>query len=112
MGWSCSKAANDVLRSWTQACVLETGSQNTFLSGGKKYFYELSRVEHDDGAITGTIQRVVRELTDGRSWCRRTDSFRIDGGGRVVRGPKSLKDAARDVVRGPISLIGSGGPVW
>jgi hypothetical protein len=74
---------------WTRACVAQTGSQNTFDQNGRKYFWELSRREHDDGAITGTIF----ELTMWNE-ARRVGSFRINGDGSVARAPRFLREAA------------------
>lgn len=94
MGWSCTAAANRILETWTKACIAQTGTQNTYTVRGTEYFFEVSRTEHDDGAITGTIQKVVRKDPDGRAWCQPAGSFRIGGDGRVVRAPAFLKSAA------------------
>ena len=95
MGWSCRAEASKVMHKWTHACVEQTNSQNVFRVGADEYFWEISRTEHDDGAITGTIVRVVEKRPDGSSTCRKVGTFRIDGDGTVKRAPKFLADAAR-----------------
>jgi hypothetical protein len=87
MGWSCSGLANDVVQAWTRACLVSTDMQNTYRSRGRRYFWEISRVEHDDGAITGTVFAI---LSDGTA--RRSASFRIGGDGAIVRAPAWLRD--------------------
>jgi hypothetical protein len=90
MGWSCRKEAGDVVQAWTEACVAQTDSQNTFVPNGDvKYFWETSHREYGDGAITGTIWKF---LPNG--FCRRSGTFRIEGDGTITRAPKWLKDAA------------------
>ena len=88
MGWSCSKAASEVMEKWEKACRDDTGSQNTYTVNGNRYFFEVSRREHHDGAITGTIQKFI-----GETHARIVSSFRIEGNGTITRGPKILKDA-------------------
>ena len=38
-------------------CYRETGSQNTFLYKGVKYFFEIDRKSYRDGKITGEVFR-------------------------------------------------------
>ena len=90
MGWSCAAAASDTLKRFTDWCVAAGGhdSQNMWTArGGKTFFLEASNVEHRDGAITGTIMRM---LPDNR--CKRSSDFRIEPDGRVFRGPAALKE--------------------
>jgi hypothetical protein len=89
MGWSCTRDADRTARQWVDACVASTGSQNTFRSRGRKYFWEQSRTEHHDGAITGSIYRM-----DRHGYCRRSGTFRIEGDGTVSRAPAFLRAAA------------------
>jgi hypothetical protein len=49
-------------------------------------FFEVSRREHRDGAITGVIQRF-----DGE-YCTKAGTFRIEPDGSIRRAPKVLKD--------------------
>ena len=89
MGWSCRKDAAEVSDTWVEACLAQTKSQNTFEVKGVKYFWETSRKEHGDGAITGTIWKFVDE-----THVNRTGTFHIEGNGTITRAPKFLKDAA------------------
>lgn len=88
MGWSCSSEAAKTRDRWTELCLSQTNQQNVFESNGDRYFFETSNVEHADGAITGEIWKFV-----GEDKARKTGTFRIDGYGKVIRGPKVLKDA-------------------
>ena len=90
MGWSCSAVASDVLECWQKACIEQGGNSNTYRDGGKTYFYEVSRTEHRDGAITGSIMRMLPG-----NMCKRAGTFRIDGDGRIARAPKFLVSAAK-----------------
>lgn len=90
MGWSCCARAAWTLDAWTAACLESTGSQNVFRVNNERYFFETSRKEHSDGAITGTVWRF---LPDDKH-VRRCGSFRIEGDGSVTRAPKFLKDAS------------------
>lgn len=89
-GWSCSRAAGEVMDRWTRLCREQTGSQNTYeASTGATLFFEVSRTEHADGSITGTVYDM-----DGS----RKGSFRIDGDGTVAKYPSGwpfLKTTAR-----------------
>jgi hypothetical protein len=89
MGWSCRKEAGLVLEAWGAACVAAGGSSNAWHEGDAGYFFEVSRKEHDDGAITGAVMKM---LSNG--WARRAGTFRIDGDGKIERAPKFLKEAA------------------
>jgi len=91
MGWSYAKAAGDVMDKWISACLANSGSQNTWSTSKGKYFFETSRVEHGDGAITGTVWKF---RPDGIH-VRRSGTIRINGDGTIERAPKFLKDAAK-----------------
>lgn len=98
MGWSCAHAASETLGAWTAACVAQTGSSNCYRTSRGSYFFEVSRTEHYDGAITGTIWREIPPLPgDGPDTrrCRRGGSFRIEPDGKVSRAPAFLKAAAK-----------------
>jgi DNA-binding transcriptional regulator PaaX len=90
MGWSCNAAAHATLERWTAHCRAQTGMSNTYIVGEVRYFLETSRVEHADGAITGTVMRVTAQVGD-TSQCVRAGNFRIDGDGAIVRAPAHLK---------------------
>lgn len=80
MGWSANAAACFALDYISETVSLPLGSQNALPGGG---FWETSRTEHDDGAITGTVWRPV-----GPDRVRRAGSFRIEGDGTVTRFPR------------------------
>jgi hypothetical protein len=98
MGWSCTASASRVLDRWTKACIDSTGSQNTWreLSTDIEYFWETSRTEHSDGAITGRIFKMIRMgnlVNPNENYCRPSGTFRIEGDGTITRAPKFLKNA-------------------
>src|SRR6266404_1345874 len=95
MGWSCRADAAKVMDIWTAWCVSETGSSNTYPYGGRFYFHEISRKEHADGAITGSIL-VIKDAAgtpvtaydkDAPLFAKKSGSFKISGDGEFVRGP-------------------------
>lgn len=99
MGWSCAREAAFTLDAFDKACRESTGSSNSWRADGKSYFYETSRTEHDDGAITGKVWQ-VKPWTDPKDGsvsdrCFPAGSFRIEPDGNVSRAPKFLKDAAK-----------------
>lgn len=89
MGWSCSKEAGDTLDAWTRACIASTGSQNVYIAFDDpkrtKYFFDTSRREHADGAITGSVLRM------GTNICHKVGSFKIRGDGTVAKWPTAFK---------------------
>lgn len=91
------------MRAWVDACVKSTGSSNMFKVGDKTFFWEESRTEHADGAITGR----VHEMMD-HGWCRGAGSFRIEPDGSVKRAPAFLK-AVKVTQRTAGYGVGSGG---
>lgn len=86
MGYSCLRRAAWAMDAITDKCIAQTNSSNTFEANGESYFIERGR-EQNDGAMTGTV---YRNLPNGYS--RKSASFRIDDVGRVVRGPKFMRD--------------------
>jgi hypothetical protein len=110
MGWSCGAAASNVLKAWSDKCAVNSGMSNVWSAGGKKYFFETSRTEHNDGAITGKIMKQVsEEQPDGSYFAKSVGSFRIEGDGTITRAPKFLKDVKvnHDNLRYAIGLGGS-----
>ena len=75
----------------SEMCAKSTGSSNTWEHGKDRYFFERSNVEHDDGAITGSVWRLFNH-DDGTRRCRKAGAFRIDGEGRLVRFPTMPTD--------------------
>lgn len=77
------------MRKWSEACRASTESSNQWREGeDEEFFFEASRREHSDGAITGSVFKM---LPGNR--CRKVSTFRIDGDGTVSRAPKYLKRA-------------------
>ena len=87
MGWSCRADAANTMDRWTEFCIAQSGSQNTFKANGHTYFWEASRTEHSDGAITGSVHKM---LPGGL--CRKSGTFRIEGNGQVTRAPACLAE--------------------
>lgn len=99
MGWSCNMAAAEALDRVKDACVRSTGQTNVWEERGQRYFFEASRTEHHDGAITGSVWRSVPSLLGpSETTCRRVGSFRIEGDGRMSRGPAFMRGTS---VRAP-----------
>jgi len=90
MGWSCRAEAAEVLKRWAEACVAQTGFSTEFEVEGTRYVWAASRKEHNDGAITGTIERVVSRSSESIRVVKAM-TFRIEGDGRITRAPKFLK---------------------
>ena len=80
----------DVIR---QACLEQQKqrgekSSNVFWGPrGKRYFWEITRRDQWDGGICGTIH------LDLGAVCRKAGTFRIDGGGKLSRGPAFFRNA-------------------
>jgi len=88
MGWSCRADAMNTMREWEKVCRFTTASSNCYEVNGQRYFFETSRTEHDDGAITGSVWKM---LPDGRA--RKSGGFRIEGDGAVKRYPVGMAQA-------------------
>jgi hypothetical protein len=88
MGWSCTRDASDTMNAWTRACVGQTGSQNTYqeFDGERRYFWETSRVEHNDGRITGSVFVMLPD-----DMARKVGRFRINADGSVGKWPTAFK---------------------
>ena len=86
MGWSCNVAAAltlDAIQAAQERAGERTSNGLRSPAGESIGFFESSRTEHADGAITGSVWRY---LPDG-AHIRRAGSFRIDGAGKVSRFP-------------------------
>jgi hypothetical protein len=90
MGWSCNRDASLTMEKVTKACIDQTGTQNEFRTPRGSYFYEISRTEHYDGAITGSVWKTL----PGGTHCTKAGTFRIDGDGTFAHGPAFMKQAA------------------
>lgn len=93
MGWSCSAIASKVMEALEVQLGCDELGSNAWTAKGKKYFHETSRREHDDGAITGTVQRIIggMETGGGTERCHAVGSFKINGDGTIARFPTSTK---------------------
>lgn len=65
---------------------------NAFTYKGREHFIEVTRKDHDDGAITGSVYRAISACANEKL-VRRVASLRIDPDGRIVR-PRYLIDYA------------------
>lgn len=74
MGWSCTRDASETLDDIFRYCISVSQTQNVFNDKGD--FIEPSRVEHHDGAITGSIYTAQGH---------KRGSFRINPNGSVSR---------------------------
>jgi hypothetical protein len=86
MGWSCRVEAARTLESWIAYCRRQSGQSNVFYTNGKSYFFEEDNVEHDDGAITGSVWFMGKNQT-----CSKYGTFRVNGDGTVDHGPTVLQ---------------------
>lgn len=86
MGWSCNKLAGLTLDAIKDFCYAQSGISNVFASNGNRYMIEISRREHRDGAITGTIYKYLEN-----DRVKKSGSLRIEGDGKVSSGPAVLK---------------------
>jgi len=92
MGKSYTMEAHEVFDAWREVCLASTGSSNSYEVEGSKYFMELTRRQHEDCRITGTVWRLVsRNDETGVSSCEAAGSFRISADGEVVRYPVGLR---------------------
>ena len=94
MGWSCRAEAAATMEKWSNKCRANSGSSNVWGDRKGWYMFEASRVEHADGAITGTIMKFIGNPM-GQDSCpaSRVGSFRINPDGTIAKAPLFLKDA-------------------
>lgn len=86
MGWSCQKEAMDTLEAMDKCNFAAGRSSNEYIGkDGKKYFYQTSNREHDDGRISGTVYVFL----PGGELVQKVGSFSIDPWGELKRAPKS-----------------------
>lgn len=99
MGWSCRADAGATLDKWITKCLDETQVQNVFFNLGHYYMLDVSNVEHEDGAITGSILRFedgYRPESCGSFKATRVSSFRIEPCGCVPKIPSAFKHQHKD----------------
>jgi hypothetical protein len=92
MGWSCRKEAGDTMSKISRAIIERFKNQNTWEVGSRKFFYEHSRVEHDDGAITGSVCEIRFYPPTQDERCFDVGSFRIEGDGTIKKFPHFPKE--------------------
>lgn len=97
MGWSCAAKASLVASALSAIVTEKYGipSSNGMPGGG---FWETSRKEHADGAITGTVWKTV-PAPAGKTgdYASKAGSFKITAEGKIERFPgmpKEVKAAA------------------
>lgn len=80
MGYSVSTKAAHALDILSRHCAKTTGTANTWVHNGKKYFWERGK-EQPDGAATGSVWRFS---PDG-IYANRAGSYRIEPDGKVTK---------------------------
>ncbi len=92
MGWSCRAEAGNTMNRWMEKCRLNSGSSNVWGDRRGWYMFEVSRVEHADGAITGAIVKFDgNPMRQESTPAKKVGSFRINPNGTVARAPGFLK---------------------
>ena len=95
MGKSYTREAHDVFDAWREVCLASTNTSNSYEAQGHRYFIELSRQQHADCRITGTVWRLVsRNDETGVGTCEKAGSFRIEPNGEVTRYPVGFRTLA------------------
>ena len=100
MGWSCRAEVSDVLHAWSDACVRNCRSQNSFKVGSATFFFDTDREEYDNGAATGNIFEMLPSNT-----CRVVGTFSISPDGLVTFGKTPGNTAARQFLLDAACLI-------
>ena len=78
MGYSCTKKAMDKFEMIINR--QDKTSSNTWKFEGKKYLAEIGR-ERDDGAVVGTISKIVKK--GNKALCYDAGRFHIEPDGKV-----------------------------
>ena len=92
MGKVYSGEAHDIFGVWKDICIASTGIGNVYEVDGNRYTLDLSRKQHADGAMTGSVWRLLSTNEEtGVSTCEKAGSFRIDADGTVSRYPVGLR---------------------
>ena len=77
MGWGCTQEAGRTMDAFKRVVCVEM--QNVWANNGDYFFWDSGR-EQTDGAITGTVYKM---LSDNR--CRRLGGVRIEPDGTITR---------------------------
>ena len=100
MGYSCTVAADDVIRRTLNEVnglpITNYNYPNTWEHNGKKFFYERGR-EQQDGSITGSVWIMVSE-----THARKYGSLKINANGTLKAWPGMPKD--KIICRKPVNL--------
>ena len=91
MGYSCTADADLTMREIMEASG-DNSSNSWTHENGFRYFSQIGR-ENADGAITGSVLKILKNGD-----CKRSGGFRIDSYGSVIRFP-GLNKAMRAVKR-------------
>lgn len=98
MGWSCRREVSDTMSKMDQTfrTLNPWGLSNGWMVKGLCVTYELSNIEHNDGAATGQIYKEIpgTRKPDNSYSCKQVGSFRIEPNGKISRGPKVMRKAA------------------
>jgi hypothetical protein len=94
---NASPAALATLKKMEEACKAVTGIKNLWHQKGSDFVMDISNRFHDDGAITGRIQRVGKADANGVRPSRLVGTIRIEGDGKLTRAHAFLANAARQM---------------
>ena len=96
MGWSCSAVASNIMDELSEKSFKKSGLQNVYEHKGNWFMWEVSRKEHEDGSITGSIHKFVEDPRGkDRTSARRVGNFKIDGRTGKVKGSYGLNVCRR-----------------
>jgi hypothetical protein len=92
MGKVYAGEAHDIFSAWKDICIASTGIGNVYEVDGNRYTLDISRKQHNDGAMTGSVWRLLTTNAEtGVSTCQKAGSWRIDADGTVARYPVGLR---------------------
>jgi len=87
MGWSCTKEAGDVMNKIFKKSFNQSGIQGAYTYKGHWYNFDPDNIEHEDGSITGQIDKFIDfNPKSERMSARKVGTFKIDPHGRIIRG--------------------------
>lgn len=86
MGRSMTLEASIALGVVTEYCKEQTGKSNCWYNRKREYFVEWSSRTQSDNGVYGAIYCILNNLS------HYVGTFRIDGLGRIVKGPKQFKE--------------------
>lgn len=80
--WCTTHARGDDIRK----CEATSGKANVYENGKRTYFFEINRIDHEGGTITGGVFKML----PGER-CLKVGPFRIEPDGTFSRAPVSLR---------------------